>query len=72
MQKVGVTVSHSVIIRWLNKLGNTHDAELINWKNLITESLDFFDEEVKSFVFKRLSSKNEYIIAELYIITRWY
>ena len=38
LQKVGFTVSHRVTIRWLAKLGETYDAEVIDWKNQIASN----------------------------------
>ena len=43
-QKVGVTVSHRVTIRWLAKLGETYDTEVIDWKNQIASNLGVLDE----------------------------
>lgn len=44
LQKVGVTISHRVTVRWLAKLGETYDAEVIDWRNQIASNLNVLDE----------------------------
>jgi len=34
-------------MRWLNKLSEKYDAEVINWRNLLVENLDVFNKQVK-------------------------
>ena len=54
LQKVGVTVSHRVTVRWLARLGETYDAEVIDWKNQIASNLGVLD-EVEDVNFFRVS-----------------
>ena len=44
LQKVGVTVSHRVTVRWLAKLGETYDTEVMDWRNQIASNLAVLDE----------------------------
>ena len=41
---VGITVSHPVTVRWLTKLEETYDAEVIDWRNQIASNLCVLDE----------------------------
>lgn len=40
MQKVGVTVSHSVTMWWLGKLSKTYASNVIEWRNHLIDNLD--------------------------------
>ena len=44
LQKVGITVSHRVTVKWLTKLGETYDAEVIDWRNQIANNLGVLEE----------------------------
>ena len=35
-----MTVSHSVTMRWLGKLSETYDADVIEWRDQLIDHLD--------------------------------
>ena len=46
LQKVGVTISHSVTMRWLGKLSETYDSDVIEWRDHLIDNLDDLVENV--------------------------
>ena len=65
LQKVSITVSHRVTVKWLTKLGETYDAEVIDWRNQIAGNLGILDEVEDTNFFRVIRSYSELITAHV-------